>query len=135
VQLDYACYHLFAGVCLVDSNAIQVSVAQSLQKVACIGVNLDGLLFQGRNLRDKVQSSFALLFLQFQGDTTDGSLGDTAHQVRCVTSDLVAHALGRQDSNIIDDTLVGVKVQRETRVVLFDDSPGGLLYGLGSDTL
>ena len=55
--------------------------------------------------------------------------------MRRVPRDLVPHPLGGQNGNVVHDALVGVKVQRETGVVLLDDGPGRLLDGFGSDTL
>ena len=127
--------YLITGLCLVDRYSAQTSESQTLEQVSCIGVNLDGLLLQGRNLGNKVQSAFALLLLQFKRDTTDGSLGNSAHQVRCVSSNLVAHALGWKDGNFIDNTLVGVEVDSESSVVLLDDGASTLLNGLGTDSL
>jgi hypothetical protein len=51
------------------------------------------------------------------------------------TRNLVSHSLGRKDGNITDNSLVGVEVQGQARVVLLDDRSGGLLDGLISDTL
>jgi hypothetical protein len=49
--------------------------------------------------------------------------------------DLVPHALRGGDGDLVDDALVRVEVEGETGVVLLDDGPGGLLDGLGSDSL
>ena len=61
-----------------------------------------------------------------------------------LTSNLVSHSLGLNDSNIIKDSLVEVEVlgQSDRRlaanngyllsVVLLDDGSGGSLHGLGS---
>ena len=53
----------------------------------------------------------------------------------CESSNLVAHSLGRQDGNLIDDTLIGVKIKGQFSVVLLDDSTSTLLNGLCTDTL
>lgn len=51
------------------------------------------------------------------------------------SGNLVAHTLRGGDGDLIDDTLVGVKVESETGVVLLDDSTCGFLDGLGADSL
>ena len=51
------------------------------------------------------------------------------------SSNLVTHALGGGDGDLVDDALVGVEVEGEAGVVLLDDRPGGLLDGLGADSL
>lgn len=51
------------------------------------------------------------------------------------TSNLVTHSLGWQDSDFIDDTLVGVEIKGKLGVVLLDDSTSTLLDSLGTDTL
>ena len=55
--------------------------------------------------------------------------------MRCESSNLVAHSLGRQDGNLIDDTLVGVEIEGQFSVVLLDDSTSTLLNSLCTDTL
>lgn len=129
-----AFYKLIA-MSLVDSNAMQATKAQRFKHITGVGVDLDGFLLQGRNFWNKVQSSFSFFFLQFQRDTTDRSLGNATHQMRCVSSDLIAHALGGEDGNIVDNTLVGVEVHRQAGVVLLDDRTSRFLYCFGSYTL
>lgn len=51
------------------------------------------------------------------------------------TSNLVTHALGGGDGDFIDDTLVGVEIKSEARVVLLDDGTSRLLDGFGADSL
>lgn len=120
---------------LVDRNPIEASKAQRLQHVSCVRVDLDRLLFQRRNFRDKVQSSFTFFLLQLQGNTTDRALGNTTHQVRRVPCNLVPHTFGRQNSHLIDDAFVRVKIDRQTRIVLLDDCTSALLDSLCADTL
>jgi len=98
------------AVSLVDGDTTDASESQSFQHVSRVRVDVDSLLFQCRNFWDEVQSSFTFLLLELQGDTTDGSLRDTAHQVGGVSSNLVSHPLGWEDSDLIDDTLVRVEV-------------------------
>ena len=51
------------------------------------------------------------------------------------TGDLVTHTFGGGDGDFINDTLVGVEIEGEARVVLLDDGTCGLLDGLGADSL
>lgn len=50
------------------------------------------------------------------------------------TCNLVSHSLGRNDSDLAGDLLVGVEVMGQLRVVLLDDDSGRLLDGLSSDS-
>ncbi len=49
------------------------------------------------------------------------------------SADLVAEALGGDDSNLIADALVGLEVEGELGVVPLNDDLGGLLNGLGTN--
>ena len=53
----------------------------------------------------------------------------------CVSGNLIAHALGWKDSNLIYNSLVSVEVESKASVILLDDCASTLLDGLGSDTL
>ena len=120
---------------LVDRNAVKAAESQVLEHVPSVRVDLNGFLLQCGDLRHEIQSSLALFLLQFQRNTPNRSLGNSAHQVRCVSSNLVAHALGWQNGNIVDDTLVGVEVNGEASVVFLDNGASTLLYGLGTNSL
>lgn len=48
------------------------------------------------------------------------------------TGNLVAETLGRDDSNLASNLLVGLEVQSQARVVLLDENLGGLLDSLSS---
>jgi len=62
------------------------------------------------SLGDEIHLSLALLFLESEGDASDGALGDSLHQVGGVTSNLVSESLGLDDGDIVDDSLVDVEV-------------------------
>lgn len=87
------------------------------------------------DLRHEVQASLSLLLLQLEGNAANGASSNSLHQVSDETSNLVSHSLGRNDGNLGSHSLVGVEVQSQTRIVLLDDNSGGLLDGLGSDSL
>ena len=69
------------------------------------------------------------------GTPDRSSRGNSAHQMCCESSNLVAHSLGRQNGNLINDTLVGVEIEGQFSVVLLDDSTSTLLNDLCTETL
>merc|ERR1719261_1695067 len=58
---------------------------------------------------------------------------DALHEVRHEARDFVAHALRRDDGDLITNPLVRVEVDAEPRVVLLDDDARRLLDGLRAD--
>lgn len=113
---------------------------------------------ESRDLRNVLVLALTLLLLKLEGDTADGTLLDTLHQVGGVTGNLfrtlsifllsfcrirrtafvckthlVAKALGSNDGNLIANALVGLEVQGELGVVPLNDDLGGLLNGLGAN--
>lgn len=82
------------------------------------------ILLNGGLLRDKVQASLTLLLLQLERDAADGASLDALHKVGDEASDLVSHALGRNDGNLGSHSLVGVEIEGQARIVLLDDDPG-----------
>ena len=87
------------------------------------------------NLGNKVQAPFSLLLLKLQRNSSNRALLDSLHEVGDETSDLISHSLGRNDCHLAGDALVGVKIQRQTRIVLLDNDSRRLLDGFSSDTL
>ena len=67
--------------------------------------------------RNVVVLSLSLLFLQLEGDTSDGSSLNSLHQVSGESSNLVSESLRRDDGDLITDLLVGVEVYRITMSV------------------
>ena len=96
--------------------------------------DLDVLNLDLRSIRDEVHLALTLLLLKTERDTTDGTLLDSLHQVSGETSNLVSESLGLNDSNVINDTLVGVEVNGELTVVLLNDGSGGSLNSLYSNS-
>lgn len=60
------------------------------------------------------------------------NLNDRGRIVLELPSDLVTELLARYDGDLFAHSLVGVKVQAEAGVVLFDERLGRLLHRLGS---
>lgn len=67
--------------------------AEVLEQILGLGVDLElarlvlGVV-QGRNLRDVLILALTLLFLELEGDTTDGTALDTLHQVGGISGNL-----------------------------------------------
>ena len=125
------CLHTKRGT--RDLHAAKVLEVERLQQVPGVGVDLNELLLQSTNLRHKVHPALALLLLQLEGDVANGAALDALHEVRGEAGDLVTHALGGDDRNLVADALISVEVEGEARVVLLDNGAGGLLDGLGAD--
>jgi hypothetical protein len=94
---------------------------------------LDVLDLDLRSLGDEIHLSLTLLFLESEGDTSDGTGLDSLHEMGGETGDLVSESLGLNDGAVIDDSFVGVEVVGELTVVLLDDSSGGSLDSLSSN--
>lgn len=96
-----------------------------------LGLSIDGDLLsevlQDRVVGDDVLAALALLLLKLEGDSTNGALRDTLHQVRRETGNLVAQTLRRDLSNLRHDLLVGGEIHSQLSVVLLDDNASGLL--------
>ena len=113
--------------------------AKVLQQVLGLGVDvqLAALRVLGkvksRDLGDVLVLALALLLLQLEGDTADGTALNALHQMRRVAGDLVTQALRGDDGNLIADALVGLEVEGQLGVVPLNDDLGGLLDGLGAN--
>lgn len=88
---------------------------------------------QGRDLWDVLVLSLSLLFLQLERDTSNWALLDSLHQVGGVTSNLVSESLGLDLSNLGGQSLVGLEVQGQLRVVSLDQNLRGSLDSLSSN--
>lgn len=122
----------------VDNVDLEIVEAHGLEKVLGVGIDIElaglGLgNIQSGDLRNVLILALTLLLLQLERDTADRATLDTLHKVGGVTSNLVAKALGGNDSDLIAKTLVGLKVERQLGVVALDDDLGGPLDCLGSN--
>jgi hypothetical protein len=66
---------------------------KTLEEILCIGINLEGsglalAEVKGRDFGNILILSLTLLFLEFEGDTTDGTTLNTLHQMGGVSSNL-----------------------------------------------
>jgi len=128
---EWCFYGLEAGT--GDLNVGDVDL-QLLEHVHGVVVDLDGLVGNSGNLRDVVHAALALLLLELEGDATNGATLNTLHKAGDETGDLVAHALGGEDSDLLTKALVGLKVKSQAGVVELHHRLGGLLDGLGTNT-
>jgi len=112
----------------------EVSKVQGVQELLGVGINLNGLGVDRGHVGHPVVTALALLLLQLEGDTADGSLLNTPHQVSGEAGNLVAEALRGDQRNLIANPLVGLEVEGEAGVVLLNDDAGSLLDGLSPDT-
>lgn len=113
----------------VDNVDLEIVEAHGLEKVLGVGIDIElaglGLgNIQSGNLRNVLILALTLLLLQLERDTADRATLDTLHKVGGVTSNLVAKALGGNDSDLIAKTLVGLKVERQLGVVALDVPEG-----------
>lgn len=64
-----------------------------------------------------------LFFLQLDGDTTYGGPLQPLHQMSTETGNLVPQWLGRDHGYLLNDPFVGVEIECQLSVVLFNDDP------------
>ena len=127
---------LSSGVSLSSLGALRYQLGDTElfdESVEDLIAGLDVLDLDLRSLGDEIHLSLTLLFLESEGDTTDGSGLDSLHEMGGETGDLVSESLGLNDGAVIDDSFVGVEVVGELTVVLLDDSSGGSLDSLSSN--
>lgn len=125
---------LVPGVVVVGLDVAGREVdLERLEHIGGVGVDLDRVLLDERDVRDVVELLLALLLLELERDAAHGAALDAAHQVREISGNLVAHALGRHDGDLVHDAFVDVEVERETVVVLLDDLARSALDGFGAD--
>jgi len=65
----------------------------------------------GHARRTVVVLALSLLLLKLEGDTANGSLLNTLHEMGSETSNLVAETLRGDDGNLVADLLVGVAMR------------------------
>ncbi|CAH0365918.1 unnamed protein product, partial [Pelagomonas calceolata] len=111
----------------------EVLEVQRVEHVLRVRVDLHKVLVDGRDLGDEVHASFALLLLELERDAADRAARDALHEVRHEARDFVAHALRRDDGDLVTNPLVRVEVDAEPRVVLLDDDARRLLDRLRAD--
>jgi hypothetical protein len=115
----------------------ELSETKVLEELSSVLIDIQSTVSVGkvksRDLRNVLITSLTLLLLELEGDTTDGTLLDTLHQVSGVTSNLVAKTLGGDVSNLTGKTLVGLEVESELGVVTLDHLLSSTLDSLSSN--
>ena len=90
------------------------------------------------SLRSLSLDKLADLFLQLEGNASDGTELDSLHKMSGVSGDFVSESLGRdngdirQDLNSILDLFVEMEIIAELAEVLLNQSFGGSLDSFGS---
>lgn len=86
-------------------------------------------------LRNKVQASFSLLFLQLQRNSTNRSTLNSLHQMGNKTSNFISHSLWWDDSDFTNKSLVNMEIKSQTRIIFLNDNSWWFLDSFCSDTL
>jgi hypothetical protein len=83
-----------------------VTYAEALEEVLGLLVDVESARLavlgevESRDLGDVLILALTLLFLELEGDTTDGTTLDTLHQMCGVSGNLVPETLGSNDGNL-----------------------------------
>jgi len=89
----------------LDGHTGEVAEVDGGEELLGVNIDLDGLGVEGGHVGHPVVAALALLLLQLEGDTADGTLLDTPHQVSGEAGNLVAKALcGDFYSSFLTDT-------------------------------
>ena len=73
-------------------------------------VDLDVFSVDARFFWDEVHLSVSLFFLELEGDASDWTLMDSAHQVSGVSCDHVSKSLGLDDGDVVNNSLVQMEI-------------------------
>ena len=91
-----------ATVALGDNDVGDLG-AKGLNHLVGVSVDLDLVAVKSRALWDVVHAAFALFLLKLEGDATNVvTAAEALHKLSHVTGDLVAHALGGSDGDVIN---------------------------------
>jgi hypothetical protein len=123
---------LLTHIADTDGHGANVD-AKGLEHLIGLGVDLNGGNSEGRLLGDDVHAALALLLLKAQGNAANRAAGDALHGVSDVSGNLVAQALGRDDSDLVAKLLVHVEIISELAVPLLNDRASGFLDCLGAN--
>ena len=107
--------------------------AESLEHLVGLGVDLNILDIEDGLIGDDIHAALALLLLKAQGNATNRSTGDALHGVGDVSCNLVAKALGGDNSDLVAKLLVHVEIVTELAVPFLDDRASGFLDCLGAN--
>ena len=125
--------HLLTNITNSDGHRANVD-AKGLEHEVGLRVNLNVANGKSGLLRDNVHAALALLLLKTQGNTTNGTTGNTLHGMGDVSGNLVAQALGGNNGDLVAKLLVHVEIVTELSVPLLNDRASGFLDCLGANT-
>lgn len=117
-----------------DNDSRDRVVAKGFKHILGVLINVNLVLLELRDFRNVLILALTLFFLKLEGNTTDRTALDTFHKMSRVSSNLVAETLGSNDSNLIDNPLIGLEVQCKTRVVFLDNYARSSLRSFGAYT-
>lgn len=132
--------HRLASLLLVivvgvgENFHVEITKVETIKHLLGCGVDGNSIDVDLRFLGKIVKSALSLFLLEFQGDTTDRTFLNSTHKMRGESSNLVTDSLGRKDGHLLDDLLVGIKVQSQLPVVLLDDLARGPLDKVSAHT-
>jgi hypothetical protein len=119
---------------IADSHGNGTNVdAEGFEHLVGLWVDLNGGNSEGRLLGDDVHAALTLLLLKAQGNAANRAAGDALHGVSDVSGNLVAQALGGDDSDLVAKLLVHVEIVSELAIPLLDDRASGFLDCLGAN--
>jgi hypothetical protein len=124
---------LVTGQGLRDAHLANLSKIHALQQGQSVLVNADLVNVQGTLLRHIIITSLTLLLLQPERDAAHRPSLNASHKTGGVAGNLVAETLGRDLGKVVEDALVGLEVEGQLGVVLFDENAGSALDGFGAD--
>merc|ERR1739847_131790 len=96
------------------------------------GVEFDSFRVQSRNFWNVVITTFAFFSLEFDGDSADRALLDSLHSISNETSNLVLQSLSWNNSDLLNNTRIGVVVESELGIIFLYNTARSLLDGLGT---
>lgn len=92
----------------------------------CDRIYFNGRQGESRNFGHVIVFAFALLFLQLEGNSTDGSTTDALHQMSYEAGDFIAQALRLNRGNLVACSLVSLEIEVEAGVILFNNVASSL---------
>eukprot|EP00467_Chlorarachnion_reptans_P024516 CAMPEP_0114500120 /NCGR_PEP_ID=MMETSP0109-20121206/7788_1 /TAXON_ID=29199 /ORGANISM="Chlorarachnion reptans, Strain CCCM449" /LENGTH=145 /DNA_ID=CAMNT_0001677747 /DNA_START=320 /DNA_END=757 /DNA_ORIENTATION=+ len=116
-----------------DFNVVDVDEVERLEELLSVLADLDAGRVDFGFLRNAIHSTLALLLLELQGDTPDGTISQTLHEVSGEPGDLVPQALGRDGGDLLNNALVDMEIHGQALVVPFDDLARGALHEFCTD--
>ena len=90
--------------------------SKRLEHFSGLFVDSDVISSELRLLGDVLHLSLSFLFLQLEGNASDGAELDSSHKSGGVPGDLVADSFGRDHGNVVENSLVVMEVGRHSKL-------------------